>query len=98
MSNADRPEFRALEQLEVVAREISEEVAGWRLRAHRAEAQRDERGPSGDVVAVRTKAAELERENADLRRRLKHVRSRVSDLLMRLRFLEEQNTQEKVRS
>ena len=80
----DRPDARdALDQLEAILRDVAEELAGWRTRAQKAEAELKARG--GPV-----RNPELESENKALRQRVEGARSRVQDLMQRLTFLEEQ--------
>ncbi len=90
MSNADRPEFRALAELERVLQHVKDELASWRSRALKAEAARAEMGFDHDVLASRERINELELENAEMGNRLTAARDRVDDLLARLKFLEEQ--------
>ena len=97
MSNADRPEFRALAEVRRVLVHVSEELAAWRRRAQKAEADKNEISSSGDVVATQERMAELERENAELRLRLTTARTRVDDLFQRLKFVEEQSQLEEQR-
>jgi predicted nucleic acid-binding Zn-ribbon protein len=85
----DRPDVRdALDQLEAILRDVAEELAGWRSRAHKAEADLKSRGHAAASPPVRN--AELESENKALRQRVEGARSRVQDLMQRLTFLEEQ--------
>ncbi len=80
----DRPDVRdAINQLEAIVRDVAEELAGWRSRAHKAESELKTRG--GPV-----KNTELESENKSLRQRVEGARTRVHDLVQRLSFLEEQ--------
>ena len=93
MSSADSPELAALAELEDVIRHASDELASWRRRALKAESERADLttaagGP--DVVAARHRLAELEGRNQELEERLEAAKVRVSDLLKRLAFLEEQ--------
>jgi predicted nuclease with TOPRIM domain len=88
--SSDGPEFEALQQLEEVLKHLTDELAGWRRRALKAEAERTELGTDHDVVATRERIVELERENRELEERVEHARKRVTALLGRLRFLEEQ--------
>ena len=90
MSNEDRPEFRALGELERVLEHVQEELASFRRRAHKAELDRAEMGIDHDVVASREMITELERDNLDKSGRLGLAREHVDGLLARLRFLEEQ--------
>ena len=90
MSNGERPELQALTELERVLQHVKDELASWRRRALKAEAQRAEMGIDHDVVATRERIQELEHENDQLSGRLQAARTRVDDLLARLKFLEEQ--------
>jgi cell division protein FtsB len=72
-----------------VLRTVAEELATWRERALRAETGRG--GASGRPDAdMRARLAELEADNRALRQRVDTARERVSGLLGRLTFLEEQ--------
>jgi len=73
----------SLDALEAMLRDVAEELAGWRSRAQKAEAELKARG-----TPVRN--TELESENKALRQRVEGARSRVQDLMQRLTFLEEQ--------
>ena len=75
----------SLDGLEAMVREIAEELAGWRSRAQKAEAELKARGTSSPV-----RNTELESENKALRQRVDGARTRVKDLMQRLTFLEEQ--------
>ncbi len=90
MSNDDRPEFVALSELRLVLGHLTEELASWRRRALKAEGDRSAMGADHDAVAARRRIVELERENAELGRRVDAARERVRELLARLKFLEEQ--------
>ena len=73
----------SLDALEAMLRDVAEELAGWRSRAQKAEAELKSRGTP-------VKNTELETENKVLRQRVEGARSRVHDLMLRLTFLEEQ--------
>ena len=73
----------SLDALEAMLRDVAEELAGWRSRAQKAEAELKSRGTP-------VKNTELESENKVLRQRVEGARSRVHDLMQRLTFLEEQ--------
>jgi predicted nucleic acid-binding Zn-ribbon protein len=73
----------SLDALEAMLRELAEELAGWRSRAQKAEAELKTRGSP-------VKNTELESENKTLRQRVEGARTRVNDLMQRLTFLEEQ--------
>ena len=91
----DRPDLKALTELEELLRHLTDELAGWRRRALRAEAELREARAHGGVVAgpelrqARQRAAELEGENQMLRQRIDLARERLRVLAARLAFLEQ---------
>ncbi|HEV8264153.1 MAG TPA: hypothetical protein VGQ06_04330 [Gemmatimonadales bacterium] len=89
---ADRLEVReAIDQLEAILRDVAEELAGWRARALKAEAElKRGSGERGAGTAPTRPDPTLEAENKVLRLRVEAARTRVHDLLQRLTFLEEQ--------
>jgi hypothetical protein len=87
VSHDERPEFRALEELQEVLRGVGDELAAWRRRAQRAEAML---GEGHDAVANRERMVELEAENRETQVRLAAARARVEELMKRLQFLEDQ--------
>jgi predicted nuclease with TOPRIM domain len=89
-SSDDRPELRALAELEAVIGAVTAEVAQWRRRALKAEASRSKAGATPDLAAARDRIQSLEEENVELHVRLRTARERVEQLLTRLQFLEEQ--------
>jgi len=90
VSNGERPELLALSELERVLQHIKDELASWRRRALKAEADRAELDVDHDVVASRERTRKLEQENADMRQRLRAAGERLDELIARLKFLEEQ--------
>lgn len=94
MSYDERPEFRALEGLQEVLRNVTDELSAWRRRAQRAEAML---GEGHDTVAQRERVLDLEASNRDMQERLETARARMEELLKRLRFLEEQMAVEEPR-
>jgi chromosome segregation ATPase len=90
----ERPDEAALSKLEPLARRLAEELATWRARAQRAEADAAERKGKGgalggpELLEVRQRIVDLERENQDLRRRIAAARDQLSTLSTRLAFLE----------
>ena len=94
--SGDRPPLDvrdAIDQLEAIVRDVAEELAGWRSRAQKAEAEvksgtRGGGGAGGSGSPARN--PELESENKALRQRMEGARTRVHDLMQRLTFLEEQ--------
>ena len=103
--DGERLDGRVLDQLETVLRHVADELAGWRTRALKAEAELKESGvrgggggATGGAAAkpdpeLRNRVADLEQENKTLRQRVEAARGRVHDLLSRLTFLEEQARQ-----
>lgn len=95
----DKPELRALEDLEEILGLVTDELASWRARALKAEqdlaalvsASPAGAGPSPGAVTARL--AELESENEDLRARVDRAKERVAELVRRLGFLEQQALQ-----
>lgn len=92
----ERPDRAALAELEPLVRQLGEELAAWRRRALRAEAELQEAqgrtasaGESPLPPATAEHLAGLEREAEALRRRLTGAREQVELLRTRLRFLEE---------
>lgn len=91
MSDSARPEWEALDQLEAVLKKVSEELASWRRRALKAEANRGLNGEESTAdEETLDRIADLESENGDLRGRVKTAREKSNVLVTRLRFLEEQ--------
>lgn len=94
----ERPDRAALAELEPLVRQLGEELAAWRRRALRAEADLQEAqgrqaagGDSSLPPATAEHLAGLEREAEGLRRRLAAARDQVELLRTRLRFLEERS-------
>lgn len=97
MANAyERPDLRAFEEVERLVSHLLEELAGWRRRSLRAEAELQQRKDDaaqpggGDSRTMRARLAELEAENVELRRRADAARDRLRAILGRIAFLEEQ--------
>lgn len=93
----DRPDVKALGELEALLRHVGEELAAWRRRTLKAEAELAEARAHGGVVAgpelkeMRQRAAELEHENQALRSRIDAAKERLRTLAARLSFLEQQS-------
>lgn len=88
----ERPDRAALAELAPLVQALGAELAAWRRRALRAEAELQEAqqavagaaaGPPPEQVAA------LEQEAAELQRRLVRARELVDALRSRLRFIEE---------
>lgn len=98
MSDRDRPEHTAFEELATVVRHLSEELAGFRRRALTAEARlrelegngSDGESPTEDSTSLRERVAALEAENAALQARLDAAAGRTKQMLDRVHFLRQQ--------
>jgi hypothetical protein len=87
-STGDRPDLDALHELEEVLRHLSEELAAWRRRALTAESRVSD--PSKPGEGGRARARDLEEANRVLEQRLDAARGKVTELVGRLDFLEQQ--------
>jgi hypothetical protein len=93
-SNYERPDLATLAELEQLLRHLGDEVAGWRRRTLKAEAELQEAKSRGGVLAgpellqARQRVIELEVENQTLRHRIEGARERLQSLSSRLAFLE----------
>lgn len=93
MYTYERPDFRALDELEQLLRHVGEELAAWRRRSLKAEAELQEfktkgHGSAGpETVQARQRVIELELENQQLRQRIEAARERVATIESRLTFL-----------
>ncbi|HEU5050466.1 MAG TPA: hypothetical protein VFU00_09100 [Gemmatimonadales bacterium] len=90
----DRPDAKALDELELLTRHMIDELATWRRRCLKAEAELQElRSVSGgaapDLVKMKQRMVELEKENVALRQRVNTAKDRVRGLMGRLSFLEQ---------
>ncbi len=88
MSNSVNPHKQAMDELERVLGAVGEELASWRRRALRAEA--DNSGAAEAPQQVLDRLALLETENSDLRNRVAAARERADGLMSRLHFFEQQ--------
>ncbi|HTO73604.1 MAG TPA: hypothetical protein VMJ30_07290 [Gemmatimonadales bacterium] len=92
----ERPDLRLLGELEHLMRQATEELAAWRRRTLKAEAELQEykagagvtAGP--DLMVARQRVVELEVENQALRQRIESARERVQGIAHRLAFLEQE--------
>ena len=89
-SAGERPDLDAFHELEEVLHHLADELGAWRRRALTAEARVAElrQLEGGDTSMLRLR--ELEEENQAMDKRLSKARARLSDVLTRLGFLEEQ--------
>jgi sugar (pentulose or hexulose) kinase len=90
VSDSERPDLVAFQELEHLIQALADEMASWRRRAHEAEAKVKAVPASGGKAS----AAALERENRELRERLEAARVRTKQLLEKLRFLRQQQETE----
>jgi uncharacterized protein involved in exopolysaccharide biosynthesis len=86
------PENSQFVQLSRLVRRLGEELASYRKRALSAEARLKTVEQDAARVAGTSpqRVLELERENAELNRRLTVARSRTDRMLARVRFLKQQ--------
>lgn len=91
----ERPDQQAVADLDQLLHHVAEELAGWRRRTLKAEAELQEARASGGVLAgpelkeVRQRVIELEMENQALRQRIDGAKERLRALAGRLTFLEQ---------
>ena len=93
--DGERADSRALDQLETIIRHVADELAAWHARALKTEAELKEHGasvraPGRPDPETRSRLADLEQENKQLRHRVEAARTHVGELLGRLTFLEDQ--------
>lgn len=92
MSSHERPDLTAFADLQLLVRNLAEELAGFRRRALQAETrlkEMDRVASSGGVSSARVVA--LEKENRQLRERLEAATTRVRAVLERVRFVRQQH-------
>jgi FtsZ-binding cell division protein ZapB len=95
VSYYERPDQRALSDLEQVVHHLAEELAGWRRRTLKAEGELQQARANGGVRAgpelnqARQRVIELETENQALRLRIEAAKDRLRALAGRLSFLEQ---------
>ena len=91
----ERPDQQAMADLEQLLHHLAEELAGWRRRTLKAEAELQEASANGGVLAgpelnqSRQRVIELEMENQALRQRIDGAKERLKALAGRLTFLEQ---------
>lgn len=90
MSDSERPDLVAFQELEHLILALADEMATWRRRAQEAEA----RLKTPPATSSRSASAALEKENRDLRERLEAARGRTKQLMDKLRFLRQQQESE----
>jgi predicted nucleic acid-binding Zn-ribbon protein len=91
-SDSEHPEQQAFDELQQLVRHLGDELATFRRRALQAESRVKafESAPGGARVNPE-RVERLERENADLRKRLETARARTRQVLDRVRFLRQQH-------
>ena len=95
VSYYERPDQKALNDLEQVVNHLAEELAGWRRRTLKAEGELQQARANGGVLAgpelnqARQRIIELETENQALRMRIDAAKDRLRALAGRLSFLEQ---------
>ena len=93
MYTYERPDFRALDDLEDLLGHVGEELAAWRRRSLKAEAELQEfkaRGGSAsgpELVQARQRVIDLEMDNQQLRIRVEAAREKLRMIESRLAFL-----------
>lgn len=89
-----RPDLAALGELERLVSHLAEELAGWRRRCLKAESElqavKAQGGmvPGDELVRLRARLLDLERENLELTSRVDRARTMVTTLQQRLSFVE----------
>jgi hypothetical protein len=86
--DGERVDTAVLDQLETILRHVQEELAAWRARALKAEA--DLKEPPAQARGAGPMRHESDQENKNLKQRVEAARLRVGELLGRLTFLEDQ--------
>jgi FtsZ-binding cell division protein ZapB len=95
VSYYERPDQKAVGDLERVVHHLAEELAGWRRRTLKAEGElqqaRDNEGvlAGPELTQARQRIIELETENQALRLRIEAAKDRLQVLAGRLSFLEQ---------
>lgn len=94
MSSPVRPDAQAFRELEVLVRNLGEELAAFRSRAHAAEARLKAigaRGGAGGDAHAEERVTQLEEENRRLKARVDGAAERTRKMLERVRFLRQQH-------
>ena len=91
MSDSARPE-KAFTELQQLVRHLGDELASFRRRAQQAEAKVKEFESKSSVGSVSPQRIQkLEKENAELNKRLNAARTRTRQMVERVRFLRQQH-------
>jgi len=91
VSDNERPDLAAFQELEQLIHVLAEEMATWRRRAHEAESRLRTLSNGSGGGGKASGRSDAERENEELRRRLDSAQQRTKQLLDRLRFLRQQH-------
>lgn len=92
VSDNERPDMAAFPELQQLVRHLGDELASFRRRALQAEARVKAIDASAGATRVSPERVEkLERENAELKKRLEAARTRTRQVLDRVRFLRQQH-------
>jgi hypothetical protein len=95
-----RPDLPALDEVERLLGHLTEELSAWRRRCLKAESElqavKGQEGmvPGDDVVRLRARLLDLERENLNLSTRVDRARTMVTALQQRLAFVERETAGE----
>ncbi|HMC54985.1 MAG TPA: hypothetical protein VKH19_07440 [Gemmatimonadaceae bacterium] len=92
MSDNEPADLHAFHELELLVRNLGEELSTFRRRALAAESQLKDAGHDvpASGVAEGGGRGDLAVENRELRRRVEHAEERVRQLMDRVRFLRQQ--------
>lgn len=91
-SDSERPDIDAFAELQQLVRHLGDELASFRRRALHAEARMKAIDASAGSARVSPERIDkLEKENADLKKRLETARVRTRQVLDRVRFLRQQH-------
>jgi hypothetical protein len=91
MSDRERPDAAAFGELQMVVRNLVEELAGFRKRALAAEAKvKGFESATGSTAKAGARLAQLEEENARLQVQVDKARTSTKGMLEKVRFLRQQ--------
>ena len=90
-SDNARPETEAFQELKQLVGHLADELASFRKRALTAEGRLRELDTAGAAPRLVERLNELEKDNAELTRRMDAARERTRQMLERLRFLRQQH-------
>jgi len=90
-SDSERPEL-AFGELQKLVRHLGDELSGFRRRALQAESRiKSLEASAGSPRVTPERVETLERENAELIKRVESARTRTKQMLDRVRFLRQQH-------